>query len=80
MPNNLLNAQGVYAIATTPFLDNGEVDFNSVDKLSDYYLECGSTGITILGVMGEAPKLNLDEQKNLLKDMLKIFATKCQLL
>ena len=80
MPNNLSNAQGVYAIATTPFLDNGEVDFNSVDKLSDYYLECGSTGITILGVMGEAPKLNLDEQKNLLKDMLKIFATKCQLL
>ena len=45
MPNNLSNAQGVYAIATTPFLDNGEVDFNSVDKLSDYYLECGSTGI-----------------------------------
>ena len=80
MPNNLSNAQGVYAIATTPFLDNGEIDFNSVDKLSDYYLECGSTGITILGVMGEAPKLNLDEQKNLLKDMLKIFATKYQLL
>ena len=80
MPNNLSNAQGVYAIATTPFLDNGEIDFNSVDKLSDYYLECGSTGITILGVMGEAPKLNLDEQNNLLKDMLKIFATKYQLL
>ena len=71
MLNNLSNAQGVYAIATTPFLDNGEVDFNSVDKLSDYYLECGSTGITILGVMGEAPKLNLDEQKKLIKRYVK---------
>ena len=71
MPNNLSNAQGVYAIATTPFLDNGEVDFNSVDKLSDYYLECGSTGITILGVMGEAPKLDLEEQKKLVKRYVK---------
>ena len=72
MPNNLSNAQGVYAIATTPFLDNGEIDFNSVDKLSDYYLECGSTGITILGVMGEAPKLNLDEQKKLVKRYINL--------
>ena len=63
MESSLLNAKGVYAIATTPFKENGEIDFNSVDKLSEYYIESGATGITILGVMGEAPKMNLEEQK-----------------
>ena len=71
LKNSLLNAQGVYAIATTPFLDNGDIDFNSVDKLSEYYLESGSKGITILGVMGEAPKMNLEEQKYLVQRYVK---------
>lgn len=55
----LLNADasGVYPIAPTPFFDDGEIDFNSVDRLIDFYLECGSTGITVLGQLGEAAKL-----------------------
>ena len=71
MKNSLLHAHGVYAIATTPFLDNGDIDFNSVDKLSEYYLESGAKGITILGVMGEAPKMNLEEQKYLIQRYVK---------
>ena len=71
MKSSLLNAKGVYAIATTPFKENGEIDFESVDRLSEYYLESGVTGVTILGVMGEAPKMNLEEQKNLVKRYVK---------
>ena len=65
MFKNLKNQKGVIAIATTPFDDTGQIDFNSVDKLADYYLESGVSGVTILGVMGEAHKLNIDEQKSL---------------
>jgi 4-hydroxy-tetrahydrodipicolinate synthase len=54
---------GVYAIATTPFLDNGAIDFNSIDRLTDFYEESGCSGITILGIMGEAPKLEPDESR-----------------
>ena len=50
-------AQGVYSIAVTPFKPDGSVDFDSVDSMTDFYLRCGVTGLTILGIMGEAPKL-----------------------
>jgi len=71
MTFELSKAKGVYAIATTPFKENYEIDFNSVDKLADYYLDSGVTGVTILGVMGEAPKLNLEEQKSLINHYIK---------
>ena len=54
-------ARGVYAIAATPFLPDGAVDFASVDRMTDFYLSCGVTGLTILGIMGEAPKLDPTE-------------------
>jgi len=59
----LLNetARGVYIISATPFTDSGEMDWNSTDRLVDFYLECGVDGMTILGVMGEAPKLTTEE-------------------
>ena len=54
-------ATGVYAIAVTPFLADGGLDHASVDRVTDFYLGCGVTGLTILGVLGEAPKLDLGE-------------------
>ena len=56
---NTLNetAQGVYLITVTPFKDNGELDLPSTDRMVDFCLERGVTGLTILGIMGEATKL-----------------------
>ena len=54
----LSTAQGVYPIAPTPFHPDGTIDFASIDRLTDFYVGCGSTGLTVLGVMGEAPKLD----------------------
>ena len=50
-------ARGVYPIAPTPFDADGRIDMGSIDRLSDFYREVGGTGLTVLGVMGEAPKL-----------------------
>ena len=35
------NAKGVYIIAATPFTDDGALDLQSVDTLTDFYLRCG---------------------------------------
>ena len=51
-------AQGVYVIAPTPFLPDGRVDDASTDRMTEFFLEAGCDGMTILGVMGEAPKLD----------------------
>lgn len=60
-------SKGVYAIATTPFLDDGSIDFDSVDRLTDFYQDSGCSGITILGIMGEAPKLEPEESRAIVK-------------
>jgi 4-hydroxy-tetrahydrodipicolinate synthase len=54
-------AAGVYPIAVTPFDPAGNVDRASVDRMMDFYINCGASGLTILGVMGEAPKLDGEE-------------------
>ena len=52
------SASGVYVIAPTPFHDDGRIDERSTDRMTDFFLESGVTGITVLGQMGEAPKLD----------------------
>ncbi len=54
-------AKGVFPIAPTPFLADGGIDWASIDRLCDFYIKVGSTGLTVLGVMGEAPKLDGEE-------------------
>jgi 4-hydroxy-tetrahydrodipicolinate synthase len=51
------SAEGVYAIAPTPFHPDGRIDEVSTDRMVDFYRDVGCTGITVLGIMGEAPKL-----------------------
>lgn len=54
-------ARGVYVIAPTPFHPDGHIDEASTDRMIDFYLEAGVTGMTVLGQMGEAPKLDQAE-------------------
>lgn len=68
----LLNetARGVYVIAVTPFAENGSLDLDSADRMVEFYLEKGATGLTLLGMMGEAPKLTADESRVLVRRVL----------
>ncbi len=61
------SACGLYPIAVTPFLPDGAIDFASIDRMCDFYIACGATGLTILGIMGEAPKLDSVESLAVVK-------------
>lgn len=54
-------AAGVFPIAPTAFHPDGRIDEVSTDRLIETYLAAGSTGVTVLGIMGEAPKLEPEE-------------------
>lgn len=58
---NLADTKGVYIVAQTPFKDDGSVDFDSIDTLAAFYRQHGATGLTVLGVAGEAFKLTPEE-------------------
>src|SRR6185436_19664499 len=69
----LTDAHGVFPIAPTPFLDDGRIDFASIDRLSEFYLRTGSTGVTVLGQLGEAPKLDAAESLAVAERFIKAF-------
>jgi 4-hydroxy-tetrahydrodipicolinate synthase len=54
-------ASGLFPIAPTPFHPDGRVDYASVDTLIQRYIAAKATGVTVLGIMGEAPKLEPEE-------------------
>ena len=56
-----LRWRGVYPIAPTPFHPDGRIDLGSLEKLMDHYAAIGVDGCTILGILGEAPKLEAAE-------------------
>ena len=55
------SARGVFLITVTPFTDSGALDLASTDRMVDFCLEAGVTGLTVLGIMGEATKLTAEE-------------------
>jgi 4-hydroxy-tetrahydrodipicolinate synthase len=61
---------GVYPIAVTPFHPDGRLDTRSLDVLTDFYLESGAVGLTILGIMGEAQKLEPQEALAVVKQVV----------
>ncbi|MCA3648634.1 MAG: dihydrodipicolinate synthase family protein [Methylobacterium sp.] len=70
------SAAGVFPISPTPFLPDGAIDWASAEKLFAFYDAIGSDGVTVLGIMGEAPKLEPGEALQLLKLAVKHLAGK----
>lgn len=72
MATNTLDAsaKGVYLIAVTPFTDDGALDLPSTDRMVDFYLDRGATGLTILGILGEATKLTAEESRVFVRRVL----------
>ncbi|WP_416356195.1 dihydrodipicolinate synthase family protein [Aureimonas phyllosphaerae] len=64
------SAKGVYVIAVTPFQSDGALDLESTDRMVDFYLDCGATGLTVLGMMGEAQKLTIEESQTIVRRIL----------
>ena len=64
-------AGGTFAIAPTPFHDDGRVDEKSIDRLTDFYAEVGCDGVTVLGILGEAPKLEAAEAEEIAKRFVR---------
>src|SRR6202161_1350420 len=64
-------AAGTFAIAPTPFHDDVRIDEKSIDRLTDFYAEVGCDGITVLGILGEAPKLDAAEAEEVARRFVK---------
>ena len=64
----------------TPFKENGEVDYESAIKLSNYLYENGSDGIVLCGTTGESPTLSWSEQHDLFVAVKGSLNSRCKII
>jgi len=64
------SVKGVYLITVTPFTEDGALDLASTGRMIEFCLQRGVDGFTVLGVMGEAPKLSAEESRRYVECVL----------
>ena len=69
--NAHIDAKGVYVIAPTPFHPDGRIDEASIDRMTDFFLKAGVDGMTVLGQLGEAPKMAHDESVGIVRRVIQ---------
>lgn len=70
---------GVHCISATPFLPDESLDLVSVRTLLDYLVAGGCDGALVLGVLGEADRLNDAERRQVLETALDHAADRLQI-
>jgi len=63
--------KGVYTAIVTPFLENGEIDWNSLKELINFQIENNIDGIVPCGTTGESPTLTHDEHNEVVEFTIK---------
>jgi 4-hydroxy-tetrahydrodipicolinate synthase len=62
---------GIFNILATPFDAEQNVDMDSLRTLVNFQLDKGAYGLTILGVLGEAAKLSVDERNTVMRTVIE---------
>lgn len=64
------NFKGVYAVAVTPFKEDGSFDFEAAKKHLDWLIENGVHGICVLGATGEYQSVSDEEHMQYVKEVV----------
>lgn len=62
---------GVCVIAPTPFRADDSIDHDSLDRMTDTFVDFGVNGIAVLGQMGEASKLDHAEAREIAMKVIR---------
>lgn len=67
-----MNIQGVCPVLSVPFHPNGEVDYQSFDRLVNWITSLGTKSVLFFGVASENIKLSDTERYKLLENLLRL--------
>jgi 4-hydroxy-tetrahydrodipicolinate synthase len=65
---------GIFNILATPFTADFQLDLPSLLKLVEFQLDKGAYGLTILGVLGEAAKMSVEERRQVMDTVIETVA------
>ncbi|MGC6404535.1 MAG: 4-hydroxy-tetrahydrodipicolinate synthase [Candidatus Comchoanobacterales bacterium] len=61
---------GSFVALITPFLNDGQVDYNALKRLVAWHIEEGTHGFVILGTTAESPTLSDNERTQIIKTVI----------
>ncbi|MDD4490275.1 MAG: dihydrodipicolinate synthase family protein [Paludibacter sp.] len=59
--------EGIITPMVTPLIDREEIDFKSLEKLTDHLINGGVSGIFLMGTTGEGTSISYNLKKELIK-------------
>ena len=68
---------GCFTAIATPFTDDGNVDYDGLDRLAEFQIRNGITGIVAVGTTGESPVLSWDEHNRVIEAIAKKTRGRC---
>ena len=71
---------GVGTAVITPYLKNGEVDYEALKKITRFQVKNKIDAIIILGTTGEAPVISDDERYKIIKTVVEEVSGKCKII
>ena len=75
---NIFHGLGIALV--TPFKQNGEIDYDALEKLIEYQLENGADFFTILATTGECPCLSAEEKEKLTETIISVVSGRAPIL
>ncbi len=76
-PSAEQNWQGIWPVAPTPFLENGEIDLEGMRNVLDCMMDQGVDGICILANFSEQFLISDKERETLMRACLEHVASRC---
>ena len=73
----MLNINGTGVALVTPFLSDGQLDYQSLERLIDYVIKGGVEYLVLMGTTGESPVLSADEKRNVIQTAIQTNAKRC---
>ncbi|OVE74975.1 4-hydroxy-tetrahydrodipicolinate synthase [bacterium E08(2017)] len=72
--------KGTYTAIVTPFTNDGNVDFETFEKLINIQAEAGIDGIVPVGTTGESPSVSYDEHSRIIKTAVEASSGRMQVI
>ena len=67
----MIDWSGIFHVMATPFTDGGDLDNAGLSRLVESALATGISGITVLGIAGEAHRLTDEERRRVVEGVVK---------
>jgi len=69
--------RGCYTALITPFKDDGSVDYEGIERLVEFQISQGASGVLSVGTTGESPTLSWQEHDSVTEKVCEVVGKRC---